>query len=380
MMETTNIGAATTGAETEEHGLRKYLGRYLRYFLMPLVALAFFGVLSVAAPKEALAADYSGWYWTPKSDGQEYECWWDYWGTDEYGNDVWSEDGCIYYYGGSLPAYYAKYSTGQTLVDINGTWYDQAYFWYDYGDLNSFVIPGYTHTLADYNNPAIDLFMAGARNDAAAVWTRSSYAASFSQDSEVTGLGPMAPTGPKATTVSGVPEAGSEAPRLGTEATQSPEEASLAVSSFSSQTEFPWKVCQDNSNCFRYSGTAWKQVNTTMAQGGTYRVSSSKIRGAFFAAAGATNAGGSTMKLITKTGPTMGKAKVLVVNLSNSKVVKQVTFDLKTANNQYKVAKSITGLTAHKPYGLMVLSANGLPVAVDAVGYEEHGSMCHNVV
>jgi hypothetical protein len=378
MMETTNIGAATTGAETEEHGLRKYLGRYLRYFLMSLVALAFFGVLSVAAPKEALASPYDGWYPTLKSDGQYYSCYWIYWGTDEYGYDVWEQDGCIYYYGGSLPAYYAKYSTGQTLVDINGTWYDQAYLWYNYGDLNSFVIPGYTHTLADYNNPAIDLFMAEARNDAAAVWTRSSYAASFSRDSEVSG---QAPTGPKSSTVSGVPEAGSEAPRLDSEATQSPEKDSLAVSSFSSQTEFPWKVCQDdNRSCMGYSGNAWKQVRTSKAKGGTYRVSSSKIRGAFFAATGATNAGGSTMKLITKTGPTMGKAKVLVVNLSNAKVVKQVTFDLKTANTHYKVAKSITGLTSHKPYGLMVLSANGRPVAVDAVGYEEHGSMCHNVL
>lgn len=109
-------------------------------------------------------------------------------------------------------------------------------------------------------------------------------------------------------------------------------------------------------------------------------MSSSKTRGAFFAASGATDAGGRTMKLITATGPKMGKAKVQVVNLSTAKVVKQVTFNLRTSKTRYKVAKSITGLTPHKPYGLVVTSANGRPVVVDAVGYEAHGSMCHNVV
>jgi len=130
----------------------------------------------------------------------------------------------------------------------------------------------------------------------------------------------------------------------------------------------------------RYTGNAWKQVTTGKALGGTYRVSSSEIRGAFFSAAGATDAGGSTMKLITKTGPTMGKARVLVVNLATAKIAKQVTFDLKTADNRYQVHKRITGLTSHTPYGLIVLSANGKPVAVDAVGYEAHGDMCHNVL
>jgi hypothetical protein len=55
-------------------------------------------------------------------------------------------------------------------------------------------------------------------------------------------------------------------------------------------------------------------------------------------------------------------------------------FNLKASTQKYKVAKSITGLTPHWPYGLIVLSADGRPVVVDAVGYEAHGSLCHNVL
>ena len=67
------------------------------------------------------------------------------------------------------------------------------------------------------------------------------------------------------------------------------------------------------------------------------------------------------------------------MNLANAKVVKTAYFDLRTSNEHYKVAKNIKGLTPHRAYGLIVVSANGRPVVEDSVGYEAHGSMCHEV-
>jgi hypothetical protein len=355
MKETTNKRTATKGSEVEEHGLRKYLGRYLRIFLVPLIALAIFGAASMAAPKDAQAAG-TGYYWT-NHGGLDYQCWW-----VQYQGGSWYEDGCIVYYG--TTQYYYQWATGKHFFWYNA-WIDVSNYWYNYSDFGSFTIPGYTQTLDDYNRSSVDFFMANSNNAIDSIWT-SSDGASTRMASELSGPGPEAPAS------SGVPEAGSEATE---------DSAVLRTSEVSTTADYPWKVCQDdNSKCMRYSGKAWKQVNTTKAKGGTYHVSSSEIKGAFFSAAGATDAGGRTMTLTTKTGPKMGKARVLVVNLANARVVEQETFDLRTAKNHYKVAKSITGLTRHKPYGLVVLSANGKPVAVDSVGYEAHGSMCHNVV
>jgi hypothetical protein len=124
-------------------------------------------------------------------------------------------------------------------------------------------------------------------------------------------------------------------------------------------------VCQnDNSKCVRHNTTYWKQVTTTKALGGTYRVSSSKTAGAFFAAGAGTH-----IDFVTATGPNMGKAKVVVVNLANATVVKTLVFDLKTATRQYRVVKTIGGLLPDRPYGLIVTSYNGLPVVVDAFKY-----------
>lgn len=128
MTETTNIGAATADTEVKEHGPRKDPGRYLRFFLIPLIALAFFAAVSAAAPREALAAG-SGWYWT-NHNGQQRQCFWIY-----NANGTWTEDGCKFYYGGSLPAYYEKFATGQVLVDVNGTWQDTASYWRSYSTI-----------------------------------------------------------------------------------------------------------------------------------------------------------------------------------------------------------------------------------------------------
>jgi hypothetical protein len=346
------------GGNTEP---RPLLGRYHRIFLVTLIALAIFTAASMAAPKDAQAqAAGTGYYWTTH-DGEQWQCWWIY-----YGNDTWYEDGCIVYYG--TTQYYYEWATGKHYIWYNA-WIDVSYYWNNYSDLNSFVIPGYTQTLDDYNRSSIDFFMANANNAINSIWTNPNRA-STRMASELSGPGPEAPAG----------SVGSEAPTPGSEAPEA--STALRTSEVSTRAaDFPWKVCQDdNSKCMRYSGRAWKQVKTTEAQGGTYRVSSSEIKGAFFSAAGATDAGGRTMKLTTKTGPKMGKARVLAVNLANGRVVKQEKFDLRTAKNHYKVEKSITGLKRHRPYGLIVLSANGKPVAVDAVGYEAHGNMCHNVL
>lgn len=127
------------------------------------------------------------------------------------------------------------------------------------------------------------------------------------------------------------------------------------------------QTCQDNeSSCLSYSGTAWKKVRNDKAMGGTYHVSSSTTRAAFFAAAG-----GPDIDLVTITGPKMGKARVVVINLVNGDVVKQVTFNLRAANTHYKAVRTITNLGPDIPYGVVVASANGRPVVVDAITHRE---------
>ncbi len=347
-------------------GSSSILGQYQRFLLMLLIALALFGAVSLAAPREAEAAG-TGYYWT-NHGGQNYRCFWIYHGTDAYGNAVWTEDGCEFYYNAQLPTYYQKYSTNpnQTLVKFNGYWWDVASFW-----RNS----SFSQMVVSRPNTAGYALLDAQVNQTLSVGLASTRSATKAfTDSETLR----------------VQEAYSDAGTVRAPEAGQPSEASTdskvlpdaeTTKDTSTKANFPWKVCQDDSSgCMKYGEDAWKKVSASKAQGGTYRVSSSKIRGAFFAAAGNTDAAGSTMQLTTATGPKMGKAKVLVVNLAKAKVVKKITFDLRSSKQHYKVAKNISGLTPHIAYGLVVLSADGRPVAVDSVGYEAHGDMCHNVL
>jgi hypothetical protein len=334
-------------------------GRCRRVLLASLIALALFGVLGAATSREAQAAG-TGYYWT-NHNGTNWECWWIYHGTDQYGNAVWTEDGCKFYYGGQYPAHYLVLSTNEIWVDSGGQWVLRSSYWRS--SPATTTIGGYSANRAGY-----DYFSQQVADSTFSRWWGAG--SSRSGQLSATRQAPEAPTGSEAVSASSA----ESSPPMATRTAGASRTTEVAA------TDFPWRVCQDDDGCFRYGGRAWNKINTSKAQGGSYRVSSSKTLGAFFAAKGATDAGGSTMKLVTATGPNMGKAKVLVVNLAQAKVVKKVTFDLQTQATRYKVEKSIKGLTPHRAYGLVVLSANGRPVAVDAVGYEAHGNMCHNVV
>jgi hypothetical protein len=349
-----------------KQGQRRHFGRHHRFLLVSLIALAFFGIVSAATPKEALAAG-TGWYWTLKSDGQQYNCYWIYHGTDAYGNAVWTQDGCKFYFNAQLPTYYRKYTTNQTLVMLDGYWWDVASFWRS---------TSFSQTVVTRPNTAGYALLQAQVNQTLSVGlasTRSATKASTSSESlrvREAYPGAEAVRAPKAGQVT----------EAFTDSKATPDAVTTA-DTYATSSDFPWKVCQDdNSKCMRYGEDAWRKVSTSKAQGGTYRVSSSKTRGAFFAAAGDTDAAGSTMQLTTATGPKMGKAKVLVVNLAKARIVKKVTFDLRSSNPHFKVAKNISGLTPHIAYGLVVLSADGRKVAVDSVGYEAHDSTCHNVL
>ena len=126
-------------------------------------------------------------------------------------------------------------------------------------------------------------------------------------------------------------------------------------------------TCQDNqAACTTYVGTSWQKISNAKASGGTYHKSTSTTNAAVFTASS-----GPEIDLVTITGPRMGKAKVLVFDILAGKLVKTVTFDLVTSSTQYKVMKRITGLDTNKSYALLVVSANGKPVAVDAFKYSQ---------
>jgi hypothetical protein len=383
MTGTTNTGIATVGpekgvpevatllpqdgpGERGERRPRRNLGCYQRFFLVPLIALAFFGVVSAAAPREAEAHDYYEWQnW----GGVWYECW-----VAHYTDGNHYTEGCIWYVGNSYPAYYTDVS-GNTYVWWNQRWNYVSNYWRSLSNTS-----GYAPYVLSFNtNPnGFSLLMGTASAySRTAAWVNDSTSAFVTARNSESIL-----TNPTPIASSEVPPPPSEASQNADATADSEVHRTSEVSSAEvSSAAFPWKVCQDNNaNCMKYGTDAWTQVFTSKAQGGSYRVSSSKTRGAFFAAAGATDAGGSTMDLTTKTGPNMGKAKVIVVNLADARVVKQVTFNLQTPETLYNVAKNITGLTPHMAYGLMIVSAEGRPVAVDAVGYEAHGSMCHEVL
>lgn len=345
--------------ERGKQGQRRRLAWYQRVFLVSLIAFACFSAASLATPKEAQAA--SGWYETPFTDGTVHWCFY-----NEY-SWGYSIDGCQFYYGGYI--YYDKYSTDQVLILLtNGQYMDQTQYWRQSSQV-SYVISFNT------GSSAFDLIpqLAGASGCAVGYtcWALQPGSSQIPENSRTTNAPPDSVTTeePQAVEVPVGPQT--------VQAKEAPPGATQTATT--AQAQFPHEVSQDNSSSFAYD-EGWKQVRTSKAQGGTYRVSSSKSRIATFEAAGYTDAGGSTMELITATGPRMGKAKVQVVNLASAEVVKQVTFDLQTRRSRYKVEKTITGLTPHEPYGLVIRSANGRPVAVDAVGYEAHGNMCHSVV
>lgn len=121
-------------------------------------------------------------------------------------------------------------------------------------------------------------------------------------------------------------------------------------------------ICQDNNRtCAIYPKDGWKKIRSGKASGGTYHISNSTTRPAFYLPAA-----GPEIDLVTATGPKRGTAKVFVFNVVTGETVKVVKFKLRTERSHYKVVKRITGLQPDKLYAAAVVSANGKPVVVDA--------------
>jgi len=334
------------------HGLRRTL-------LVLFVALAGFFAAMMAAPEEASA--HEGWHKLQFSDGNYHYCY-QFWNGSRY-----ATDGCEFVYGGYI--YYEKYTTGEILIRLtDGTYEEQRRYWLRQAGFAPYEISFNTGSSAN------DLIPQLAGVTGTVVWSNRQAARSGPEEIPEK----HQDTDPRpGSTSAGEPRAAEKLPDSQTVAAKAaPAETSGAATS--ARAVFPHKIAQDSGKSLSYD-KGWRQVRTKKASGGSYRVSSSKSRIATFEATGTTDAGGATMEFITATGPKMGAAKVQVVNLAAAKVVKQVTFNLRTTKSHFNVQKKISGLTPHTPYGLVIRSANGRPVVVDAVGYRAHGNMCHSV-
>lgn len=137
-------------------------------------------------------------------------------------------------------------------------------------------------------------------------------------------------------------------------------------------TTQPTQICEDNDEtCAGFVGYAdgsWKSVTSARASGGSFHVSTSTEKAAYFGAAS-----GPSIGLRTFTGRNMGYAKVLVFDIFAGEVVQTAHFNLKTGKKSKtrSAVRWVTGLDPDGSYALLVVSANGRPVVVDGFVYSQ---------